>query len=68
MTFDSDSLLKWFGIGLLVLALGYVLFHVGKILWNSIGTFRKVYQTSMTPRPLPELAARLIDTRQHTVS
>jgi hypothetical protein len=64
MEFDSDSLLKWFGIAILVLAVGYLLFRVGKIVWGSIGTFRKVYQVSLAPPRLPDLAARFADTRQ----
>lgn len=47
MAFDSDSMLKWFGIAILVLAVGFFLFRAGKLLWGSIGTVRKVYQTSM---------------------
>jgi len=64
MTFDSDSILKWFGIALLVLAVGYFLFRFGKIAWSSIGTFRKVYQTSVAPPSLPEIATRIAGTHR----
>jgi hypothetical protein len=63
MAFDSDSLLRWFGIALIVLAVGYFLFRAGKIVWGSIGTFRKVYSVSMTPPSPPELWSCLVDTR-----
>jgi len=63
MTFDSDSLLKWFGVTILVLAVGYLLFRMGKVVWGSIGTFRKVYQVSAVPHAPRALPFRFIDTR-----
>jgi hypothetical protein len=63
MAFDSDSLLKWFGIALIVLAVGYFLFRAGKVVWGSIGTFRKVYSVSMTPPSPPGFYFSFVDTR-----
>jgi hypothetical protein len=67
MEFDSDSALKWFGIAILVLAIGYFLFRAGKLLWSSIGIFRKVYQVSLAPPRPPAGALRLTDTRCPTL-
>jgi hypothetical protein len=46
MNLDSDSWLKWIGITLLVLAVGYLLFRAGVLIWRSVGAFRNVYQVS----------------------
>src|SRR5437879_3765265 len=52
MESGSDRWFKAFGIALLILAVGYLLYRTALVIWGSIKAFGLVYQQStLPPRP-----------------
>ena len=68
MAFDRESVIRWIGITLAVLLVGYLLFRVGKVIMSSVGAFRKVYQTSMAPPGPAGFTTYRVDPRQFGTS